>query len=563
MISSLEELRDAIQVNRTHEFRHGNVELKASWSQDDGKKLSALANKLEASVGWLVVGVNDDGSLAGRDAKWAKQTEETISQHCNQYLEPTHACRGIQCLEFGSAFVLAVEVRSPGVVARWNGRAFKAVGTTKDEMRPEEVMELTMKLPGLQDFSARPRPSTVSAELVRQFALDVSRRTSDLFLTDLPSLAPGEVLARLKLASTEAARILYGDCRFRVVRFDAAGTPTRHDKYSGLYTLLTPEFRQHVQEFSATTADSRPYPDDALKEALANAVAHAAYFEQDGDIILELYPDRLCISNLCLQETAYFANRWFSRSHYTVNRLLMESLRLAGHVDELGRGKNLIYAGSICKGKRPPNVSIETAGRTPRWRLFLYDGMTDPLQIRVLQRLREHYRDEQKALLAHALVLWRGQGVQSIKQYIDGESAPILAEVLADSAGPVLYMPDGTLALRRWVSVLLGEGKDSKTLSSAEEAALFEFAYRVQTTRNQGYVTPRDIRQLGQMGNTRSEQTLSCNILRKWRAEGKVDRTKRGTYRFVHKKKAIADDLQRRILAILESHSPQQRAQPE
>lgn len=132
-------------------------------------------------------------------------------------------------------------------------------------------------------------------------------------------------------------------------------------------------FIEEIEEWSMNQLNikTRPYPTRALKESIANAVAHAAYMESQGDIIVEIHYNKLCISNLCFRESEYFANKWFAKSHKTVNKLLMETLRLAGFVDELGRGKNLIFADSLSYGKHPPYVAIERGGRYDRWRLLL------------------------------------------------------------------------------------------------------------------------------------------------------------------------------------------------
>ena len=63
----------------------------------------------------------------------------------------------------------------------------------------------------------------------------------------------------------------------------------------------------------------------------------------------------------------------------TINGLLMEVLRVAGHVDELGRGKNLIFSDSIKNGKRSPEVILERAGRYDRWKLKKRSRLTLPI----------------------------------------------------------------------------------------------------------------------------------------------------------------------------------------
>ena len=324
-----------------------------------------------------------------------------------------------------------------------------------------------------------------------------------------------------------------------MVRYRADGEPISNNTSAGVYGLLTDDFLEDTQQWTQRQlrAPEPPYPKRALREAIANAVAHAAYFEADGDIIVEQHPDRIIISNLCVRESAYFANLWFSRSHRTVNGFLMEILRVAGHVDELGRGKHLIFSESIKNGKKPPLVAVERAGRYDRWKLTLYGGTQDATLLRLFERCRSSYRDEQKALIAQALVLWRDRPVTEIRNQIDGDFSRQFAEVLAGLEGPIFYYREhDRITLRRWAQILLGEGKDSKAFSPAEERNLRDFSYEAQTQYHDGYITPRDLRKLAAMADTPSEQSLSSAMLAKWQEEGVVKRVRRGQYRFVPKR---------------------------
>jgi hypothetical protein len=191
-------------------------------------------------------------------------------------------------------------------------------------------------------------------------------------------------------------------------------------------------------------------------------------------------------------------------------------------------------------GMRPPEVVFEKGGRHDRWRLYLYGGAQNRAQLRVFQRLKEMYGDEHKALIANALVLWRGHTVSSIQQYIDGESSRTFAEVLADLHGPIFYyQKNDQIVLRRWVRVLLGEGKDSKQLSAAEEEDLLEFASKMQVEYHHGYITPKQLRDYAGMGDTPSEVVLSSQILKRWTQQRKITKIKKGLYQFAKKEPAV------------------------
>lgn len=552
MIHDLHELLDALKSGALSEHRQPNTELKQSWKQDVGKKISAHGNNLGCPKAWLVVGVDDNGSICGYGEEWARQTERQISDHVNQYLDPSQACQSLTCQELSTGcWVILLEVSNPGAVVFWNRQPYKLAGTTSALMDPAEVMELTICLPGLHDYSRQAWNGAVDSTLVTKFAAAVGSRYQQSDLVNLASLDPVEILTKVRILDTNTTRILFGDCRFRIVIFDSAGNPVSNTTYAGLsHLLLSPDARTLLQPSStdmgntARTSNRSHFPQTALMEGLANAVAHAAYFERDGDIIIEVFPDRILISNLCLAESTYFANKWFSRSHHTVNPLLMETLRLAGIVDELGRGKNLIYRDSIVNGLKPPVVEIERAGRLSRWRLVLYGGNSDARLLTLQRRLRQHYHDEQKVLIACALVLWRDKKVSEIRQHVSGDSAQMFAEVLSDLRGPVFYFEEeDRLVLNRWVRILIGEGKESKKFSEREEGRVYDLAYKLCTKYDESIITPKRLRELGDMGESNAAKTASSSLLKKWEQEGKVQQLRKGKYKF--EPRVTGDDFKR------------------
>jgi predicted HTH transcriptional regulator len=541
LLATQTEVLEAAKAGRLAEHRHAGIELKSSWAADYGRKLSALGNHVDQSPRWLAVGISDEGALLGRSEVWARQTEQVLSQQVNDKLSPSQTCVAITCHDVDGSWLVLVKVQNPGDVVYWDDRAYEGAGTTVAELSPADVMKLRIRLPGLTDFSRQPSGATPEFSLVGYFANRIRERGHPLEGACSTSEESSAVVQALGLGGTQAERILFGDCSFRFVRCDSKGEPIHNERVRGVYTLLTSDFQQGLQDWAreALRVSEPPFPSRALREAMANSVAHAAYYESDGDIIVEQHPDRITISNLCLRESAYFANRWFSRSHKTVNGLLMEALRVAGHVDELGRGKHLIFSESIRNGKTAPLVVVERAARYDRWKLTLSGGSQDATALRLFDRCREIYRDDQKALIAQALVLWRDRPVADISNFIDGDFARQFAEVLSSLEGPIFYYKkNDRITLRRWAAILIGEGKDSKALSPAEEKDLRDFAYDMQTKYHDGFITPKELRRLAAMANTKSEQVLSSSILKKWQREGVVKFVRRGQYRFARRSTA-------------------------
>jgi predicted HTH transcriptional regulator len=536
------------------------VELKSNWKQDYGHKASALANKHHQPRSWLIIGVDDSGCLLNQNEDWARQQEQSISQHLNEKLDPEQACVAVHTSKIDGAYVVIIELTNPGEVVYWGANAYSASGTTIHKMEPEEILELRLQLPGLSDLTKQPQTDSYQDNLVNIFATRVREKGHML-----EQGTPSDILRFLHLHGTRAASILFGSTKFRVVKYDSHDNPISNDTFAGLYTLLTEFFQDEVQKWTKqqTNAGVTPYPPRALQESFANAVAHAAFFENNGDLILELHPERLCISNLCQRESKYFANRWFSRAHRTVNAFLMETLRLGRHVDELGRGKNLIFAESIRHGKRPPEVHTHQADRYFRWSLTLHGNASELRQLRIFSGIKKQYGDTPKALIAQALILWASKPVKEIRDFVDGSFANEFVQVLTDLRGPIYYYQnEDRIVPQRWVQDMLAEGKDAKQLSPAEEERELAFLRDFCEKYENRYISPKLFRDMEHLSNTPSAKSYSSRVLRKWKEAGYLTKVRSGLYRFPPKQTTLPADLKMFLQKLLSSTSSDEEAEP-
>lgn len=557
-INSIAEVEDITKRKKNIiEINYTNIELKSSWDQKNGKKISGLANRINSYPSFLVIGIDDNGNYLDKDANWAKTTEESISNHFNQYLDPLQTSKKISCFEYElGKFIIIIEFISPNAVVFWNQKPYKMSGTTCEEMSPEEVMELSIKFPSRYDFTGQAIEHKYDDNLVKIFIKRIEEKFKTPAFEGLSSLKTVEALSHLKIINKQVSRLLFGDAQFRVVFFNNDNSVDNQITYSGLINIINGILWKDISEWLDKKYSIKShilYPLLAVEETLANAVAHAAHFVNDGEIIIEVYFDKLVISNLCLPESGYFANKWFSRSHNTTNKLLMEILRISRYVDELGRGKYLIYSEFLKSGKKPPEVYIESAGRCSRWKTYLFGDVFQDNYRRAFDSLKSRYGEGEKSQLAFSLVLWRGKTVAEIKKYIDGDSADKLIEILKDFKGPVFfYEKEDKITLNRWMRLIIEEGVDSKTFSPSEEENLYKFSYNMSNNFESGIISPQKIREYGDMGNSRSASTQSSRLLTKWKEEGKViSEKKSGFYRFVERNKTNTDEVMQSVLSQL------------
>ena len=155
MLKTVDDIIGELESKRTGEHLHVNLELKETWRQEHGDKISALANKINQPTTFLVVGVADDGTIKGRPESWAKQTEEVLSQHVNLRLDPVQACKSISCRKTSGGWVVVVTIQNAGEVTYRGDHPYCASGTTTKQMEPAEILKLRIQLPGLIDYISK------------------------------------------------------------------------------------------------------------------------------------------------------------------------------------------------------------------------------------------------------------------------------------------------------------------------------------------------------------------------------------------------------------------------
>lgn len=523
-IENISDLKIKLQEGTLTEHTYENVELKRDWSKEHGEKLSMLCNGQPEHECFLVVGVEDNGTLSGHDGSWLASKLEVLSQHCNEYLDPSITLIDITTEDVDGSKVIICIVKNPGIVVKWKDNAYGGNGTTKKKLKDAEILELNLSLPGLTDLSKKIVDYSPIEALVKNFGDILHEEYSENFLD------------KYHLKNTKCGQILFGETKYRVVKYDNHGELISNETRLGLFGLLSIEINDEIRSYySQHLSDSTRISNSLLREAIGNCVGHAAYKDNDGEIILELHPSRLVVSNLAYPEFTSLANKWFSSAHKSPNPYLMETLRIAKKVDELGRGKKKLLSECLVHGFNAPVVSISDAGRYKRWMLQITFEESDERYLNIQRSLSKQYLGQQeKILIAYALVLWHQKPFSEIKRYFDNYESKIAVEIISDIKGPVFFWEErDKIVLHRWVKILIEEGKSSKEFTHYEENEIYKKCLALHNKYHGGLITAAEFRELAHLSNSSSDKSLTSRILGKWKDEGKVEKVKRGTYRFM------------------------------
>ena len=413
-------------------------------------------------------------------------------------------------------------------------------------MTPGEKQELELNRPGF-DFSSFDYKSAINSSLVLDFAKFLKNGE------DWIKLSADNILSKLNIKNKNVSGILFGDFSFRVAHYNQESELIDQYEKQGLYSLLKEDFIQHIQSWtrvkgirlipgSLSVTEEKPYPDSVLREVLTNAVAHSAFEKKEREVKVELYKNRIKISNHCSAKSTAFINKKFSQGHFSYNPFLMKILRKAKFSDELGTGKNKIFRHIIESGKREPLFEYQKISDDYGiWSVTIYNEQPNQNFLKLLEKLKKLYEnDTDKYKISAAMVFWKDKTLKEIFSYIDEYHKKIISEILSSGNSPFLLTPEYAgkknkepevkIHLKRWVKVQL-EGQESKVFSRSEENTFKEILKNYVYKENRdGHITNKEARQLFGLSDSQSEIVQLSKLFQQWEKSGFIERGKRRGY---------------------------------
>ena len=295
--------------SETAEFKRSVAEL-----EQVVETVVALAN---TRGGLVLIGVGPKGEVAGVDV--GQVTGERIANRIIGNTDPV-IYPSVQSVEVADrkVFVIAVP-ESDNKPHLASGRAFMRVGATTVQMRRDEYERLLL-LRRQSPFDGREAPDATLADIdegkVRWY---LERAAHERNIPVDPALPAVENLKRLELARerdgrmvlTVAALLFFGKqprhfaphSMIRLARFQGATPSNFIDRLDLAGTL--PEMIDEAERFvlrntrvaaKVTGFERREiteYPYAAVREAIANAVAHRDYDREDVEVRVSIFADRI------------------------------------------------------------------------------------------------------------------------------------------------------------------------------------------------------------------------------------------------------------------------------
>jgi predicted HTH transcriptional regulator len=423
MTKALDLLKASLEPPR-HELNE--LDWKAALSPDKkrlAEHLSAYGNL--AGGGFLVYGVDANGTPVGVDEAEVAKTLQQLANLGREAVTPSLALdHAVET--YGTARLLFVHIPESSVKpVHLRGKSLdhafiRSGGTTRSASRPEiGTMMLHSRTPRWEELHAsmllseaelvarlngepilkmleRPVPTTKEELLDWMTAeqLVVHDPSGGGFVTNLGAIAAARKLADFPDLSRKAVRVIvYDGVNKARTKREQEGVKGYAISFQGLLEFVMSLLPQSEVIEKALRQKRTVYPEIALREIIANALIHQDFTISGAGPLVEIYDDRVEISNPGGLLPSKRLDRLIGTQPESRNELLARAFRRYKICEE--RGSGLLKAGLQIELYGLPPIQFETG--TNYFKVTLYSPRTFA-QMSPHERLEACY---QHAVLKH------------------------------------------------------------------------------------------------------------------------------------------------------------------
>ena len=381
-----ESLLQLIQQGETMDIEFKGEERNALSDNDLVEAVVCLCNRPGDALGYLLVGVEDDGRITGARPRHDAITHPVmVSAMISGRTRPAQSCRA-EMVEVSGKSVLVIQVipsRTP--VGTGSGKHVRrAMGSKgQPECLPYHFHEMQSSLADrqFQDYTAMKVAGAtwdhldpLEFERFRRCVRE-SRGRGDAALLELPDLELAKALGAVEANGTVSGVRVLGLLLFgresalreflpghEVAFQELAGTTVKTNEFERWPVLRCMEFlmdrlqarnREQEVNLGMLRVAVPDYPERALREAVANALVHRDYTRM-GAVHVQLHEDRLEVSNPGgFPEGVTLANLLVTPPRAR-NLLLADAFKRAGLVERTARGIDTIFEEQLRNGRPAP-----------------------------------------------------------------------------------------------------------------------------------------------------------------------------------------------------------------
>ena len=327
--------------------------------------------------GRLLIGMEDGEALPPAGQAVPPEVLDRLRKRIGELTVNVQALPSLQRAANGGEFIELVIDRSPSVASTRDGRYFLRVGDTCQPVLGDDVLRLANERPGrpweAMD-SGVPRGAADVYKLARftegirasDRVKESVKEKSDYELLTHYGLAQGHTLTRLGvllLGRTADRRALGTAPLVQAIKYDEQGKKINKwvwdDCALSPIELVdavwreVPDFRESYEVAEGLYRRSVPaYDEKVVRELLVNALVHRPYTQQ-GDIYLNLYPERLEVVNPGRLPLGVTPRNMLHASRRR-NEGLARVFHDLGLMEREGSGFDLIYDRLLSQGRPRP-----------------------------------------------------------------------------------------------------------------------------------------------------------------------------------------------------------------
>ena len=283
------------------------IEFKESWRDDHLKIICAFAN---THGGKLNIGIRDNGKIVG-----VKDCGKLLKMLPDKIRNKLGIIPSVLVRRRGGKEIIEIEIKASSMPVSYNGKYYVRTGSTTAELGGKELADFLMKKFGKtwDEFPVEASFDDVNIETIEKFKEWARERLPSIIKEkDYKSLLKKlNLLADGKL--TRAAILLFGknpqkyfiQSYMKMGKFVSETDVVSTDEITGnlfeqvekTIEILQTKYLMRISKFEGIRRrDVLEYPEDALREAIINAVIHRDYLGTSA-IQIRVYDDRLVIMN--------------------------------------------------------------------------------------------------------------------------------------------------------------------------------------------------------------------------------------------------------------------------
>ncbi|MDP2371792.1 ATP-binding protein [Rhodoferax sp.] len=439
--------------------------------------------------GRLLIGMEDGEAMPPAGQVVPRELLDRLRKRIGELTVNVQALPSLQHATNGGEFIELVIDRSASVASTRDGRYFLRVGDTCQPVLGDDVLRLANERPGRPweaMESGVPRGAADADKLARfvqgihasdRVKDSVKEKGADELLSHY-GLALGHTLTRLGvllLGTTDDRRALGTAPLVQAIKYDEQGQKINKwvwdDCALSPVELVdaiwreVPDFRESYEVAEGLYRRSVPaYDEKVVRELLVNALVHRPYTQQ-GDIYLNLHPERLAVVNPGRLPLGVTPRNMLHASRRR-NEGLARVFHDLGLMEREGSGFDLIYDRLLSQG-RPAPVPEEGAD----WvKVTIQRRIVKPEVMRLVTQADERFQlTQRERITLGVLAQTEGMTVRELGAFLETGDADELAGWLGQLVPTGLVLTTGkTSGMRYFVAPawLRGVQLDRKTTLS-------------------------------------------------------------------------------------------------